>query len=140
MTTEDDFQAALDANPGDWQTRLVFADWLQERDDPRAEGYRALGQLKKAPAPSTAADENSSVIKYDWTWYNSGAGAYGEPDHENHLPDLWLTACQGGRNARQVNGLSFGPNDWKDWPTRREADDAAAFAFASLPNELFSLT
>ena len=50
MTTEDDFQAALDTNPGDWQTRLVFADWLQERDDPRAEGYRALGLLRRAPA------------------------------------------------------------------------------------------
>lgn len=30
MTTEDDFQAVLDADPSDWQTRLVFADWLQE--------------------------------------------------------------------------------------------------------------
>ena len=43
MTTEDDFQAALDANPNDWQTRLVFADWLDERGDVRASGYRALG-------------------------------------------------------------------------------------------------
>ena len=43
VTTEDDFQRALDKNPDDWQTRLVFADWLEERDDPRAEGYRALG-------------------------------------------------------------------------------------------------
>ena len=31
MTTEDDFQAAPDASPDDWQTRLVFAAWLQER-------------------------------------------------------------------------------------------------------------
>ena len=37
MTTEDDFQQALDANPDDHHTRLVFADWLQERGDPRAE-------------------------------------------------------------------------------------------------------
>ena len=33
MTTEDDFQRALDANPDDWQTRLVFADWLEDRGD-----------------------------------------------------------------------------------------------------------
>lgn len=46
MTTEDDFQAALDADPGNWQTRLVFADWLQERGDERADGYRALGALR----------------------------------------------------------------------------------------------
>jgi uncharacterized protein (TIGR02996 family) len=49
LTTEDDFQNALDANPEDHQTRLVFADWLQERVDPRAEGYRALGRLRVQP-------------------------------------------------------------------------------------------
>ena len=35
MTTEDDFQTALDANPEDWQTRLVFADWLEDNGDPQ---------------------------------------------------------------------------------------------------------
>jgi uncharacterized protein (TIGR02996 family) len=38
VTTEDDFQSALDKDPEDWQTRLVFADWLQEHNDLRAEG------------------------------------------------------------------------------------------------------
>src|SRR5204863_136709 len=49
VTTEDDFQNALDADPADWQTRLVFADWLQERGDVRAEGYRALGRTRFYP-------------------------------------------------------------------------------------------
>ena len=49
MTTEDHFQAALDENPSDWQTRLVLADWLQDRDDPRADGYRVLGRLRRWP-------------------------------------------------------------------------------------------
>jgi uncharacterized protein (TIGR02996 family) len=52
MTTEDDFQRALDADTTDWQTRLVFADWLEEQGDPRADGYRALGVLKKWPTDS----------------------------------------------------------------------------------------
>jgi uncharacterized protein (TIGR02996 family) len=43
VTTEDDFQKALDKRPDDWQTRLVFADFLEERGDPRAAGYRILG-------------------------------------------------------------------------------------------------
>src|SRR5262245_54586051 len=47
MTTEDDFQRTLDATPEDWQTRMVFADWLDERGDPRAAGYRALGKLTR---------------------------------------------------------------------------------------------
>ncbi|MBN9120212.1 MAG: TIGR02996 domain-containing protein [Planctomycetes bacterium] len=34
MTSEDDFQAALDPDPDDHNTRLVLADRLQERDDP----------------------------------------------------------------------------------------------------------
>jgi uncharacterized protein (TIGR02996 family) len=49
VTTEDDFQAALDANPGDHHTRLVFADWLEERGDERAEGYRYFGRYKRRP-------------------------------------------------------------------------------------------
>jgi uncharacterized protein (TIGR02996 family) len=49
MTTEDDFQRALDACPEDWQTRLVFADWLDERGDPRGPGYRALGANEMHP-------------------------------------------------------------------------------------------
>ena len=44
MTTEDDFRRLIDSNPNDWQNYLVFADWLQERDDPRAVGYRAMGE------------------------------------------------------------------------------------------------
>lgn len=47
MTTEDDFQAAT--HPDDWQTRLVFADWLEECGDPRAVGYRALGFRRLHP-------------------------------------------------------------------------------------------
>jgi uncharacterized protein (TIGR02996 family) len=54
MTTEEDFQRALDAQPEDWQTRLVFADWLDERGDPRAEGYRALGVGRVRPMQFSA--------------------------------------------------------------------------------------
>ncbi len=52
MTDEDAFQAHLDANPEDHVTRLVFADWLQDHGDPRAEGYRALGALRRSPVRS----------------------------------------------------------------------------------------
>ncbi len=49
MTTEDDLQAMLDADPTDWQTRLILADWLEDRGDERAAGYRALGMLRVWP-------------------------------------------------------------------------------------------
>lgn len=53
MTTEDDFQAALDANPEDWQTRLVFADWLQERGDSRTACTRSATRSSTRPGTGT---------------------------------------------------------------------------------------
>jgi uncharacterized protein (TIGR02996 family) len=41
VTDENDFQRWLDANPQDHNTRLVFADWLDERGDSRAEDLAA---------------------------------------------------------------------------------------------------
>lgn len=35
------FITALSESPNEMTTRLVYADWLQERDDPRHRGYRA---------------------------------------------------------------------------------------------------
>lgn len=46
-TEEDAFWSHLEANPSDSVARLVFADWLQERGDLRAEGMRVLGLLQK---------------------------------------------------------------------------------------------
>jgi uncharacterized protein (TIGR02996 family) len=34
MTTESEWQAALDLEPDSHITRLAFADWLEERGDP----------------------------------------------------------------------------------------------------------
>lgn len=64
MTTEGDFQVALDADPSDWQTRLVFADWLQERDDPRAEWYRVSGTYRKRPRYY-----QYNQPEPEWTWW-----------------------------------------------------------------------
>jgi uncharacterized protein (TIGR02996 family) len=49
MTSEEDFLNKLRDNPKDWQLRLVFADWLQERNDPRADGMRVVGGFKMFP-------------------------------------------------------------------------------------------
>ncbi len=91
---EDDFQDALDADPSDYFTRLVFADWLEERGDPRAAGYRALGC-------------RSGYATYTATGYYIGGITY---------PQRWGWC-----------------DTFADQPTRREAEDAAALAFARLP-------
>jgi uncharacterized protein (TIGR02996 family) len=142
VTTEEDFQAALDADPNDWQTRLVFADWLQDRGDERAEGYRALGVLRRVP---TSKFFQPRSRKRWYLWYSTTHG--GNLERNRHgpasaiiesmrvaaLPTDWcetilaLTPAEKRGNHR---GGWFGYG-----VTRREAEDAAALAFARLPPE-----
>jgi uncharacterized protein (TIGR02996 family) len=53
MNTEEALQAAIDADPGDATARLVFADYLDEQNDPRGPGYRWLGQWYRVPERTT---------------------------------------------------------------------------------------
>lgn len=126
MTSEDDFQAALDADPDDWQTRLVFADWLEERGDPRAEGYRALGAVQFRPL--RIADRK----KIAWT-----VGTANNPDHRDHprhgramVPADWYELVRPPTPA--VHGWKMGAY-WAYFRTRRECEDTLARDFAKLP-------
>lgn len=130
MTTEDDFQAALDREPGDWQTRLVFADWLEDRDDPRAEGYRALGALRKNPYHYADRLPNRPT----WGFWNAGAYGAGVAMKDvgrQHLPQSWFEQLPDA-NSTQDYMQSWWPHV-SDRLTRRAAEDAAALAFAKLP-------
>jgi uncharacterized protein (TIGR02996 family) len=134
VTTEDDFQAALDARPEDWQTRLVFADWLQERGDLRAEGYRALGRNRFHPyvhnPKGTKKDQYRGAAW--WSPTVSAAGA---------LPEDWFLAISGFGTNRTYRPLLMTP---ADSASRRQMDDAAALAFGTLPpprrTELLAVT
>lgn len=119
MTTEDDFQAALDARPNDWQTRLVFADWLDERDDPRAEGYRALGALQKRP--HYWCSPSDGFRKSEWCWY-SWQREGGAPNNRATLSAEWV-------HWRVLDGLAVSD---RPYYSRRAAEDAAALAFGRL--------
>lgn len=115
MTTEDDFQRQLDAHPDDWQARLVYADWLEERGDPRAEGYRALGVLRRVP-------DYTRAPFCPWCWRNTpifkkpGRGSLAGLGAKWHT----YTCEQIGQSCTVFD-------------SRREAEDAAALAFAKLP-------
>src|SRR5690349_3062091 len=49
MPTALSFLAAIAANPADETLRLVFADWLEDSDDWRAEFVRLDGDLRQRP-------------------------------------------------------------------------------------------
>ena len=125
MTSEDDFQAALDADPGDWQTRLVFGDWLEERADPRADGYRALGTHRKHPYHGDPTEPISEEARRrGWSWWGAGTGM-GASHFLLHA--AW-------REAIPTCRLDY---PWGAWqPTRHAVEDAAALAFADLPADL----
>lgn len=93
MNDEAGFQAHLDAHPGDHTARLVFADWLQERGDHRAEGYRAMGRLRKWPQKDEGGwrffnqqhypdGSRPHTIPQDWFW------------HACWLRILWLSRAE----------------------------------------------
>lgn len=49
LHTHDDFLKAIAANPADRTLRLVFADWLDEHTDPRAELIRVEEEMRELP-------------------------------------------------------------------------------------------
>jgi uncharacterized protein (TIGR02996 family) len=49
MRTESAFLSAITANPSDRASRLVYADWLEERSDPRGELIRIEEEMREIP-------------------------------------------------------------------------------------------
>jgi uncharacterized protein (TIGR02996 family) len=133
MTTEDDFQHALDATIDDWQTRLVFADWLQDRNDPRSVGYYVLGlcQIYPRRAFNTKPGGNQSCYSgsastcYEW-WIRTFADDSGGP--ANILP--WFDHLTGGYQYPENDDERVRSMDYE---SRRAADEAAVAAFLGLP-------
>ena len=131
MNEEDIFQKTLDADPDDFFTRGVFAEWLSDRDDPRAEGYMALSSCRRVP--SLRGAQASSY----WAWVKKSncwghEGPFGEgPMKAFALPDDWIALTATSPELGHTNSI----RGWRSWPTRRECENAAAVAFAELPTE-----
>jgi uncharacterized protein (TIGR02996 family) len=126
VTSEDDFQKALDANPTDWQTRLVFADWLQEQGDARADGYRALAAGRFVLSDRyTGTPPRYVPLQTSRIFRDDGSSSTGR---DYTLPVDWFECLPPpADDERPSNSIGFA--------TRRKAEDAAALAFAKLPPE-----
>jgi uncharacterized protein (TIGR02996 family) len=63
MTEEDAFLAAILAAPRDDTPRLVFADWLEERGDPRGELLRITTELEALEAAAAPPDMRGRLAR-----------------------------------------------------------------------------
>jgi uncharacterized protein (TIGR02996 family) len=79
MRDEEEFLQAIIAEPDDDGPRLVFADWLEERGDPRAEFIRVQCELASRPArdgrrPGWEAREKALLAQHGKAWLGPLAG------------------------------------------------------------------
>jgi uncharacterized protein (TIGR02996 family) len=131
VTTEDDFQKQLDAEPHDHHTRLIFADWLDERDDPRGPGYRALGTLQRVPVLIQLGRQSKGSPSGRQPRHIYGQAPKAptmNPEYKIcEMPADWFLLIP------QPPECDNNSPTWRYFATRRAAEDAAALAFAQLP-------
>lgn len=127
MTTEDEFQAALDVKPDDWNLRLAFAKWLHTQNDPRADGMRAIAAQRLCFCDQRASGQGGFM------WIPQERAVVWElsdstPEDWTDMPPDWFEELRGGDLDESLHVSSS-----VVYPNRRAADDAAALAFAQLP-------
>lgn len=127
MTTEDDFLAVMRVDHDDRTLRLVFADFLQDRDDPRADGFRAMTAL--------------GLCLITDCWFNAANYLGRPPEDTTNFPSAWFVLLNDGkfRNRTMINQstvVAAKDADWCDYPTDLAAELAAAVAFSKLPAEI----
>ncbi len=59
---EESFLQSIWANPADDTKRLVYADWLEERGDPRCEYIRPRLELRKGLAPANSHERLNALV------------------------------------------------------------------------------
>jgi len=128
-------QAHLDRVPDDHTVRLVLADRLEEAGSPLAEGYRALALLERVPRARSRFDE-PQLLRWQYVSdsniyarYDAVRDLFNQPLHTFALADDWVRLM---KSSRRMPGTNFEAG-WREWPTRKAAECAAAMAFARLP-------
>lgn len=132
MSDEDAFQAKIDENPEDGLPRLVFADWLEERGDPRAEGYRAMVAI--GWVPYFLSDPNEDGLRDEWSCGNYPSPADRNGD-KSTLPQSWWAEVQAMHveSAPYQIMYTYGRDQFASWASRAEMENIVATAFVDLP-------
>jgi hypothetical protein len=96
------FQRVLDDNYRCATTRMLFAQWLAERGDPRAKGMWWMAEWGKQP-------EFAPNFSRPWTWYDERGG----DDPSDELPAELVVEMSDHPGCRMA-----------DYLTRRDAEEA----------------
>ena len=96
---EQPFLDEILANPADVTPRLIFADWLEERDDPRAEFIRVQCEL----AELTAEDERRPAVRKR---ESELLGTNNAIPHTDLPPSVWSRRYQRGFVERVAMSVS----------------------------------
>ena len=160
MTTEDDFHAAIDRDPGDAMARLALADWLDENaGDVECPACGGEGRINQHwdPASDTLrggkrcpACDGTGTVSDGRRERAAGYRALGElgmrPSHLIQPHWYWWRETE---RRLIVSLFAILPDvwyaavacknisgHWLNFDTRREAEDAAALAFGRLPPDV----
>lgn len=118
------FHVALDERPDEQTTRYTFADWLQDRDDDRAEGYRALARLGLVLCDRYTGEPVRFMPQCGSRVFCHGRS---KASAEYTLPADWF--------ALMLYGKEESEGSCKLFPTRHAAEESAVAAFTKLPEE-----
>src|SRR5262245_19322229 len=97
MSPETPFIEAIRANPNDVAARLVYADWLEERGDPRGEFIRIEEEMRPLPVFS------------DRFWELKPR----RNELRQESTDNWLESMRYGTDCQPV--FRHVPNGWREW-------------------------
>lgn len=137
----DDFASLINAGTRDWQTLLVYSDWLRENDDELADGFYAIGILRREPRPVRPHSDDPLI--WGWTWnpdgswleYLKGALMGNATQPASTLPGSWQHSipnpdgfCPDG----MLPGLLYGRIPGPPMTSRFDAVRAAAAAYGKL--------
>jgi len=144
MTTEDDFQRQLDENAANCQLRLIFADWLQDHDDPRADGYRAMGKLELYPVAIRMGIPHQDQVPWtrypkdgewdgDWRWLigSDGNDGLARTWFNEHAPGALIPYPWFERVPKHPTG-HYDSAWWRFSRDRHEMENRIAMAFIQL--------
>jgi uncharacterized protein (TIGR02996 family) len=120
MDTAEDFEAQLDANDRDWELRMVYADWLEERGD------QELARAQRWMVKHGCYPYGDMQIK---CWANFSIG----PGDRSKLPNhVWEAVRQQGGHVEREGVVDSIEGSYRYYGTRRQCERVLANALATL--------